>query len=92
MTTIGERLKINTAEHGNRNEGDMKDLTEQLVKIIVRAEARGVTRYRLAKDAGISPAQLTHLLRGTRKVSVNTLARLADALGYDVRFVRRKSR
>ena len=68
----------------------MKDLTKQLIRLIRQAEAHGVTKYRIAKDAGISPAQLTHLLQGKRGVSVDTLSRIAGVLGYDVRFVRSK--
>lgn len=67
----------------------MKDLTKQLVALIRQAEARGVTKYRIAKRAKISPAQLTRLTHGTCGVGVDTLARLADALGYDVKFVKR---
>jgi len=70
----------------------MKDLTAQLVKLIQRAEARGVTKYRIAKDAGISPAQLTRLTHGTGGVSVDTFARLADALGYAVQLCKKKGK
>ena len=64
----------------------MKDLTAQLVKLIRRAEARGVTCYRLAKASGVSASQLSKLLSGKRGVSVDTLAKLAATLGYELRF------
>lgn len=86
---MGERLKIKATEHGKRNEGDMKDLTAELVKLIHRAEARGLTCYQLAKKSGVSRAQLSNLMSGKRGVSVDTLVTLADALGYEVCFRRR---
>jgi transcriptional regulator with XRE-family HTH domain len=70
-------------------EDAMKDLTKQLVTLIRKAEARGVTRYRLAKVSGVSASQLSKLLSGKRGVSVDTLATLADALGYELRFCKR---
>lgn len=70
----------------------MKDLTAQLVRIIRRAETQGMTKYRIAKNARISPAQLTRLTHGTGGVSVETFARLADALGYDVQLSRKRAR
>ena len=70
-------------------EVQMKDLTKQLVTLIRKAEARGVTRYRIAKESGVSASQLSKLMTGKRGVSVSTMATLADALGYELRFCKR---
>jgi transcriptional regulator with XRE-family HTH domain len=43
-------------------------------------EARGLTRYRLAKDAKLSQTTLASMEDGERSATVPTLRRLADAL------------
>ncbi|HUY68071.1 MAG TPA: HigA family addiction module antitoxin [Alphaproteobacteria bacterium] len=36
----------------------------------------GVTQYRLAKDTGLSPIQVSHIVRGKRAITVETAMRL----------------
>ena len=54
-------------------------------------EASDKTRYRIAKDTGISQAQLSRLLSGERGLSIPALERLADDLGLEI-VIRRKKR
>ncbi len=42
------------------------------------------TRYRLAKETGISESQLAKFMRGTVGLSVEALERLAECLGHAV--------
>jgi transcriptional regulator with XRE-family HTH domain len=48
----------------------------------IRASAK--TRYRLAKETGISEGQLSRLMSGQGGLSIDALERLAAALGLDV--------
>lgn len=54
-------------------------------------EASGKTRYRIAKDTGISQPQLSRLMSGERGLSINALERLTDYLRLEV-IIRRKRR
>lgn len=55
--------------------------------------AQGLTGEQLAERLGIAAQNLRRLERG-QNITLRTLARVADALGFDVRvtFVRRRSR
>ncbi len=44
----------------------------------------GITQERLAFKAGISPGFLSHLERGTKKASLETIKKIADGLGVPV--------
>ena len=58
------------------------DVTEQ---INVLLEQRGLTRAELARRLGVTRASVTQALTGSRNLSLNTLADMADALHLDVR-------
>jgi len=47
-------------------------------------ETSETTRYRIAKDTGISPSQLCRLLTGERGLSIAALETLADYLGLEI--------
>lgn len=47
-------------------------------------EASGKTRYRVAKESGISQGQLSRLVSGERGLTVDTLEKLADCLGLEI--------
>jgi transcriptional regulator with XRE-family HTH domain len=49
----------------------------------VRAE-RGWTPHRLAREAGIDPAQLSRVERGLRTLTLPTAAKVARALGVSL--------
>ena len=58
-----------------------KTVTDQLRDAMKRAEARGVTRYRMSKDANVSPSTVTAVIEGTTKPSLDIAERLAEAIG-----------
>lgn len=47
-------------------------------------EASGKTRYRIAKESGVSAGQLSRLVNGERGMTVDTIERLADYLGLKI--------
>ncbi len=51
---------------------------------IERAEASGTTRYKIAKDTGISQAALSRFVNGERGLGVELVERLADYLGLEI--------
>lgn len=58
------------------------------LKRAIEADPR--TEYRIAADSGVSRSILTRLQTGERSPSIETIERLADVLGYDVRLVRKR--
>jgi transcriptional regulator with XRE-family HTH domain len=57
----------------------------KLVDAIRRAvEASEKTRYRIAKESGVSAGQLSRLVNGERAMTVDTIERLADYLGLEI--------
>ena len=59
-------------------------MTRILDAICEAIEASDKTRYRIAKDIGISQAHLSRLMSGERGLSIDTLERLADYLGLEI--------
>lgn len=47
-------------------------------------EASGQTRYRIAKESGVSAGQLSRLVNGERGLSVESVEKLADYLGLRI--------
>ena len=45
----------------------------------------GLTIYRLAKDSGVSQPVLSRFLNGKRGITLATAAKLANALGLELR-------
>ena len=62
----------------------MAMLLDAIREAITRAEAQGVTRYRIAKDTGISQAALSRFMAGERGMGVELAERLADYLGLRI--------
>jgi transcriptional regulator with XRE-family HTH domain len=57
----------------------------QLLDAIRRAvESSDKTRYRIAKESGVSAGQLSRLVNGERGMTVDTIERLADYLGLQI--------
>ena len=44
-----------------------------------------MTRYRLSKLSGVSQAQLVQFVRGDRTITLNSAAKLAEVLGFELR-------
>lgn len=59
----------------------MSRLIEAMRKAI---EASGQTRYRIAKESGVSAGQLSRLVNGERGLSVESVERLADYLKLEI--------
>lgn len=59
----------------------MARLTDAIRRAV---EASGKTRYRIAKESGVSAGQLCRLVNGERGLSVDTIERLADYLGLRI--------
>lgn len=62
----------------------MMDMTRILDAICNAIEGSDRTRYRIAKDTGISQTQLSRLMSGERGLSIDALERLADYLGLEI--------
>ncbi len=52
--------------------------------IRLAVEASSKTRYRIAKESGVSAGQLSRLVNGERGMTVDTIERLADYLGLQI--------
>jgi addiction module HigA family antidote len=46
----------------------------------------GVTQYRLAKDTGLSPIHISHIIRGKRGITAETAMRLGRFFGMSAAF------
>jgi DNA-binding phage protein len=57
-------------------------IVAKLRKAIATAERRGVSRYRIAKLAGIVQSQVHRIADGERVPTLDTAARIAAAIGY----------
>ena len=55
-------------------------------------EASDTTRYRIAKDTGISQIQLSRLMSGERGLSIDALETLADYLGLEIVMIPKRRR
>lgn len=72
-----------------------KTISEQIRAEIDRS---GLTRYRIAKDAGIDEAQLNGFYHGYRRLSLDTLDKLCEFLDLEImkrsttKMAKRKSR
>ena len=64
--------------------GRMAMLLEAIREAIRRAEAQGLTRYRIAKDTGVSQAALSRFMAGERGMGVEPAERLAEYLGLRI--------
>jgi plasmid maintenance system antidote protein VapI len=66
-----------------------KDIQETLRQAILAA---GISRYRLAKVSGVSEGVISHFVNRNRGLTMETGAKLAAALGLELRPVSRKAR
>jgi len=49
-----------------------------------------ISAYRISKDLGLDKGHLSKFLNGKAEYSVKKLTIIADYLGYDIEFVKRK--
>jgi len=59
-------------------------MAKLLDKIRRAVEASDKTRYRIAKESGVSAGQLSRLVSGERGMTVDTIEKLADYLGFTI--------
>jgi len=62
-----------------------KPIAQQLRDAIARAERRGLTRYRIAKTAGLSERHVKSIAEGDTTPRIDTAERIADAIGARLR-------
>jgi len=60
---------------------DMVDVLKAAIK------ASGKTHYRIAKDAGITPAMIDRFMAGTRDLRFTSASKVAEALGLELKFI-----
>jgi DNA-binding phage protein len=60
----------------------MSTFSEQLQEAI---RCSGTSRYAIARDTGLSQALLCRFLQGTRGLSIESINRLMDTLGLEIR-------
>ena len=68
-----------------------KPLADSLRNEIRRAERRGITQYRIAKESGVSAGQLSRLMHGKVVPRLDTAERIARAIGCEIRLIPSKS-
>lgn len=61
------------------------DIVEQLREALRKAPD---THYAIGKAAGVDPGQISRFISGERSITLPTAAKLAEALGLELRPVR----
>jgi len=67
----------------------MIDIENQLKQAIKESK---MSRYKIAKESGLSESQLSYFVNGKRSVTLPTAAKLAEVLGLELRPVKHKKR
>lgn len=62
--------------------GRHQDIEQQLKRAVLDS---GLSRYRIAKLSGLSEAQLSYWVNGKRSLTLPAAAKLATALGLELR-------
>ena len=62
-------------------------MEDRLREVLMR---EGITAYRLWKELGIDQSVMSKFLRGKGGISLKKMGRIADHLGYDLLFVKRR--
>ena len=53
-------------------------------------EREGVSAYRLCKNLGLDKGQLSRFLHGKQNLALDKVEKVAEYLGYDLQWVKRK--
>ena len=59
----------------------MRSLVEQLISAIESSEQ---TRYEISKATGVAQSQLSRLVHGENRMSIDNIERIANYLGLEV--------
>lgn len=81
LTALKDRAEAARQTHAYREEGASIHFTEDLV---ARMQASGLTRSALAEMIGASPAYVTKILRGDTNFTLDSMVKLAHALGCEL--------
>ncbi len=81
LTALKSAAEAARKTHDYRAEGASIRFTEELV---ARMETCGLTRSALAAKIGSSPAYVTKILRGDTNFTLDSMVRIADALGCEL--------
>jgi transcriptional regulator with XRE-family HTH domain len=68
---------------------DYRDKLHELLDELHRRE--GLSRYRIAKQSGISEQTLSNVMHKRRNLSIDALQQLLTSLGYEIEFAKAKS-
>lgn len=68
---------------------DYRDKLQDLLEDLHRRE--GLSRYRIAKQSGISEQTLSNVMHKRRNLSIDALQQLLTSLGYEIEFVKMKA-
>jgi len=81
FTKLRARLSEARETHEYRKESVILDFTEDL---LTRMEDLGLSRSALARRLDASPAYVTQILRGDANFTLDTLVKIAHAVGCDL--------
>lgn len=57
--------------------------------IEVKLKEQGISQSNLCRRSGITRSTLSAIIKGTRSPGLNTFISIADALGYDLKIVKK---
>lgn len=69
------------------NISGMESIGKEISEIIRK---RGISRYRVSKDIGIAQESLLRSLKDDANPRWETIKKVLDYLGYEIRFVKKK--
>ncbi|MHC4264449.1 MAG: helix-turn-helix domain-containing protein [Planctomycetota bacterium] len=61
---------------------DVKDIEKQLKQAIMRSK---MSRYRIAKESGLTESQLSYFVNGKRTLTLPAVAKLAKVLKLELK-------
>jgi len=70
----------------------MSCMSQILDELQRRIQASGKSRYALSKETGIEESALSRFMAGTRGLSIDSIEKLAKALGCEIIIRKRKKR
>lgn len=86
LTDLKAKAEAARQSHAYHAEGASIRFTEDLVAIM---KSRGLTRTALAEKIGTSPAYVTKILRGDTNFTLDSMVRIAQALGCEIDLILR---
>jgi transcriptional regulator with XRE-family HTH domain len=81
LTALKAQAEAARQSHAYQAEGTSIRFTEDLVALM---KSRGLTRTALAEKIGTSPAYVTKILRGDTNFTLDSMVKIATALGCEL--------